>query len=213
MLATADKRCLIPVPAKPRQGISGRWRVMTVHGAAQHLQESPLPMRPLAEDCTPNEHCRVSQVFCRWTAMPIQPPDRKGPCPSCAIRLAYCWAHARRKLAEITRTGSAPVAEDAVKRIGELYRVEAELRSSPDVRLAEREKRSTPLIADMRTWPTHHRARVTDARLGRQRADIRIAGRRSVRALHSLRLVCLSPEGTIASSSAEVAFLPQSRLS
>ncbi|WP_376778475.1 class I SAM-dependent methyltransferase [Rhizobium laguerreae] len=48
--------------------------------------------------------------------------------------------------------------------------------------------------------------------MGRQRADIRIAGRRSVRALHSLRLVCLSPEGTIASSSAEVAFLPQTKL-
>lgn len=40
------------------------------------------------------------------------------------IRLAYCWAHARRKLVEITRTGSVPIAEEGVKRIGELYRIE-----------------------------------------------------------------------------------------
>ncbi|MGO6926114.1 IS66 family transposase [Rhizobium ruizarguesonis] len=84
-------------------------------------------------------------------------PDRVGP----DIQLAYCWAHARRKLVEITRTGSAPIAEEGVRRIGELYRIEAELRGLPaDARLAGRQERSTPLIADMRTWLTHHRARV-----------------------------------------------------
>lgn len=39
--------------------------------------------------------------------------------PECTgrdIRLAYCWAPARRKLIEITRNGSAPIAEDGVKR-------------------------------------------------------------------------------------------------
>ena len=35
--------------------------------------------------------------------------DRIGP----GIQLAYCWAHARRKLIEITRTGPAPIAEEA----------------------------------------------------------------------------------------------------
>lgn len=60
-------------------------------------------------------------------------PDHVGP----DIRLDYCWAHARRKLVEITRAGSAPIAEEGVKRIGELYRIEAELRGlrvlfSPD---------------------------------------------------------------------------------
>ena len=77
------------------------------------------------------------------------------------IRLAYCWAHARRKLVEITRTGLAPIAEDGVKRIGELYRIEAELRGlDPDARLAGRQERSAALIADMPTWLTHQRARV-----------------------------------------------------
>lgn len=83
-------------------------------------------------------------------------PDRVGP----DIRLAYCWAHARRELVEITRTGPAPIAEDGVKRIGELYRIEAELRGlDPETRRAVRQERSAPLIADMETWLAHHRAR------------------------------------------------------
>jgi transposase len=84
-------------------------------------------------------------------------PGRIGP----DIRLAYCWAHARRKLVEITRNGPAPIAEDGVKRIGELYRIEAELRGlDPEARLAGRQERAKPVIADMETWLTHHRARV-----------------------------------------------------
>jgi len=84
-------------------------------------------------------------------------PDRIGP----DIRLAYCWAHARRKLVEITRNGTAPIAEDGVKRIGELYRIEAELRGlDPEARLAGRKERSAPFVADMQAWLVHHRARV-----------------------------------------------------
>lgn len=44
-------------------------------------------------------------------------PDRVGP----NIQLAYCWAHARRKLVEISRNGSAPITEEGVRRIGELF--------------------------------------------------------------------------------------------
>ncbi len=68
-------------------------------------------------------------------------PERVGQ----GIQLAYCWAHARRKLVEITRNGSAPIAEDGVKQIGELYRIEAELRGlDPEARLAGRQERSAP---------------------------------------------------------------------
>jgi hypothetical protein len=84
-------------------------------------------------------------------------PDRVGP----DIRLAYCWAHARRKLVETTRNSSAPIAEEGVKRIGELYRIEAELRGlDPEARLAGRQERSAPLLADMQAWLVHHRARI-----------------------------------------------------
>ncbi len=83
-------------------------------------------------------------------------------------------AHARRKLVEITRNGSAPIAEDGVKRIGELYRIEAELRGlDPEARIAARQERSAPLVADMQTWLVHHRARVaTKSPLGEALAYI-----------------------------------------
>ncbi|MBX5167015.1 IS66 family transposase [Rhizobium sp. NZLR4b] len=97
-------------------------------------------------------------------------PDRIGP----DIRLAYCWAHARRKLVEITRNGTAPIAQDGVKRIGELYRIEAELRGlDPEARLAGRQGRSASLVADMHTWLVHHRAGVaTKSPLGEALAYI-----------------------------------------
>lgn len=81
-------------------------------------------------------------------ALALIGPDRIG----LDIRLAYCWAHARRKLVEIARNGSAPIAEDGIRRVGELYRIEAELRGlDPEARVAGRQERSAPLIADMQT--------------------------------------------------------------
>jgi hypothetical protein len=45
---------------------------------------------------------------------------------------------------------------------GELYRIEAELRGlDPDARLAGRQERSAPPVADLYNWLVHHRARVT----------------------------------------------------
>ena len=85
-------------------------------------------------------------------------PGRAGP----AIQLAYCWAHARRKLYEVARNSTAPIAEDGLKRIAELYKIEAEIRGlAPETRLAVRQHRSAPKIADFETWLTHHRARVS----------------------------------------------------
>lgn len=51
-------------------------------------------------------------------------PEWIGP----AIQLAHCWAHARRKLIEITRTCPAPIAEEGVALIRTLYAIEAEIR-------------------------------------------------------------------------------------
>ena len=68
-------------------------------------------------------------------------PDRTGP----AIQLAYCWAHARRKLFEVARNSTAPIAEDGLKRIAELYKIEAEIRGLPsEARLAARQDQSAP---------------------------------------------------------------------
>lgn len=49
-------------------------------------------------------------------------PDRVGP----DIQLAYCWAHACRKLIEITSTEPAPIADKGVALIRDLYAIEAD---------------------------------------------------------------------------------------
>jgi transposase len=85
-------------------------------------------------------------------------PDRTGP----GIQLAHCWAHARRKLIEITRTGPAPIAEGGVALIRDLYAIEAEIRGSdPAARLAIRQERSAPILERMDDWLVHHRARAS----------------------------------------------------
>jgi transposase len=84
--------------------------------------------------------------------------DRIGP----GIQLAHCWARARRKLIEITRTGPAPIAEEGVALIRDLYAIEAEIRGSdPATRLAVRQNRSAPILACIDDWLVHHRARAS----------------------------------------------------
>ena len=83
--------------------------------------------------------------------------NRAGP-----LKLAYCWAHARRKLFEIAQTATAPIAQEGLKHIAALYKIEAEIRGqNPDARLAARQQQSAPKIADFEVWLTHHRARVS----------------------------------------------------
>src|SRR6202011_3508912 len=45
-----------------------------------------------------------------------------------AVTLAFCWAHWRRRFYEIAKAGSAPIAEEALRRIAELYKIEAQIR-------------------------------------------------------------------------------------
>ena len=41
--------------------------------------------------------------------------------PAGEIRLAFCWAHCRRRFYEIHQATGSPLAEEALRRIGELY--------------------------------------------------------------------------------------------
>lgn len=78
------------------------------------------------------------------------------------VALAYCWAHARRKLHEVAQSGTAPIAEDGLKQIAALYRIEKDIRGlAPEVRLAARQDRSAPLIAAFEEWLTTNRARLS----------------------------------------------------
>jgi transposase len=66
---------------------------------------------------------------------------------------AACWAHARRKFHDIFAATQAPTAAEAIRRIGELYAIEKEVRGSPpEIRLAIRQARSTRVIEDLRAW-------------------------------------------------------------
>ena len=64
-----------------------------------------------------------------------------------------CWAHARRKIHDVhVRTPSA-LTEEALKRIGELYAVEAEIRRIPaEQHLAERQRKAKPLMKSLESW-------------------------------------------------------------
>ncbi len=85
-------------------------------------------------------------------------PDRTGP----GVQLAYCWAHARRKLIEITRTGPAPIAEEGLALIRALYAIEADIRGcDPAARLAARQERAAPILARIDAWLQHHRSRAS----------------------------------------------------
>ena len=76
--------------------------------------------------------------------------------------MAYCWAHARRKLIEITRSGPAPIAEEGLSLIRDLYAIEAEIRGrDPDVRLAIRQERSAPILDRLDDWLSLRRARAS----------------------------------------------------
>lgn len=66
---------------------------------------------------------------------------------------AGCWAHVRRKFYDLTQAGPAPLAEEALRRIGALYKVEAEIRGQPpDARRTARRARAGPQLAVLKAW-------------------------------------------------------------
>ena len=69
------------------------------------------------------------------------------------VVLAHCWSHVRRKVFDLAKGGSAPIASEALRRIGELYAAEADVRGqSPEVRKATRAQTSRPVIQALQPW-------------------------------------------------------------
>ena len=59
----------------------------------------------------------------------------------------------RRKFFDLAKGGSAPIASEALRRIGELYAAEADVRGqSPEVRKAARAQTSRPVIQALQPW-------------------------------------------------------------
>jgi transposase len=69
------------------------------------------------------------------------------------VQLAFCWAHVRRRFYELAVAGPAPIASEALKRIAELYTVEAECRGrNADERRALRQEKSRPILDALEPW-------------------------------------------------------------
>jgi transposase len=73
--------------------------------------------------------------------------------PRGAIMLAHCWAHCRRRFFELAKGGAAPVASEALRRIAELYTIEASIRGQDAAnRKAARLRRSKAPVDDLKLW-------------------------------------------------------------
>jgi transposase len=79
-----------------------------------------------------------------------------------APRLAFCWAHVRRKFYDIHVATKSPLAEEALRRIAELYAIEAELRGLyAEHRRSVRQQRSRSLVKAMHIWLTEQLGRIS----------------------------------------------------
>ena len=67
------------------------------------------------------------------------------------VRMVHC----RRRFYDIHRATGSPLAEEALRRIGELYAIETEIRGRPaEERQAARQERSQPLVDALHAWLT-----------------------------------------------------------
>lgn len=86
-------------------------------------------------------------------------PSRKGGAP---VRVAHCWAHARRKLKEVFDRNGSEIAAEGLRRIAEFFAVEADIRGvSPGQRLSARQARTAPLVADFGDWLQWQRLKIS----------------------------------------------------
>lgn len=79
-----------------------------------------------------------------------------------AVTLAFCWSHWRRRFYDIAKRGPAPIADEVLRRIAELYAIEDNIRGqSAEVRRAVRQVESRPRVEALKTWLEGELARVS----------------------------------------------------
>lgn len=67
--------------------------------------------------------------------------------------LAHCWAHWRRQIFDIAKSGAAPIATEVLERVAALYAIEENIRGRPpEMRWSVRQTQSKPLVAALKTW-------------------------------------------------------------
>ena len=66
---------------------------------------------------------------------------------------AACWTHARRYFHDELLANGSPLAREAMERMQPLFAIETEIHGQPpEMRLAVRQARSAPLMADLHAW-------------------------------------------------------------
>jgi transposase len=81
-----------------------------------------------------------------------------------SVRLAFCWAHTRRKFYEFYQSTGSPLAAEVLARIRSLYEIEAEIRGqTAEHRRAARQERSRPIVEALRGWLEEYLPRVSGA--------------------------------------------------
>lgn len=66
---------------------------------------------------------------------------------------AACMAHLRRKFYDVWKDEGSPIAAEAIRRIGELYKIERRIRGKlPQERRQERKECSEPLLGQLHDW-------------------------------------------------------------
>ena len=69
------------------------------------------------------------------------------------IHEAACWTHARRKFYDLHAARPSPLTTEALRRIAELYVIEAAIRGKPpDARKAVRQEQARPLVDKLGLW-------------------------------------------------------------
>ena len=89
---------------------------------------------------------------------------QQGPHGSNAprIRHAACFAHARRKLFDEFERTKSPIAEEALKRIAELYGIETRITGmSAGLRQKIRHEHAVPILTDLKIWFQSQRRRLS----------------------------------------------------
>jgi transposase len=98
-----------------------------------------------------------ADAFAGYEAL-YRPQGNKPP----RITHVACMAHARRKLFEVFEKTGSPIAEEGLRRIQDLYAIEADIKGKPaDLRRTVRQTRSQPLLDAFNAWALAQRRQLS----------------------------------------------------
>jgi transposase len=102
-----------------------------------------------------------ADAFGGYEALARSAIERAGRGPPRLIHAA-CWAHVRREFYDLFEATRSPIAEEALKRIGELYAIETEITGQPaQSRAAARQDRAVRILDDLHDWLVAQRRRLS----------------------------------------------------